>query len=110
MRIFVNPLPNNGKKVEIESPKEASSVVITMIEDKLLRRDLKVKNHKDTQDNLSVSPRDHAIFKSKEVVINRDPCINMISINRDYTPSQDEKAENPRESRPGVIVVANKNP
>ncbi|ERN14127.1 hypothetical protein AMTR_s00021p00246170 [Amborella trichopoda] len=34
----------------------------------------------------------------------------MISINQDYTPSQDEKAENPRESRPGVIVVPSKIP
>ncbi|ERN10836.1 hypothetical protein AMTR_s00027p00241910 [Amborella trichopoda] len=102
---------NKGMHPEIHQfNQEASSVVITMIEDKLLKGDLQVQNHKGIQENLSVSPWDHAIFKSKEVVVNKDSCINMISINRDCTPSQDEKAENPGESRRSVIVVASKNP
>ncbi|ERN02801.1 hypothetical protein AMTR_s00086p00109120 [Amborella trichopoda] len=66
-----------------------------MIKDKPRKGDYEVLNHKNTRENLSVSPYDHIIFKNKGVVVDRDLCIKMISINRDYTPSQDKKVENP---------------
>ncbi|ERN03964.1 hypothetical protein AMTR_s00079p00093310 [Amborella trichopoda] len=94
-------------KFENEPLNEArpNSNVIMIIEDMPLKGDLEVKNYKHIQGNSLISPRDRTIVKDKGVIVDQNMCINMISINQECTPSQDQETENPDNSILGIIIV-----